>query len=355
MGSRLIVPPPPTLGLPRSPAKPADAEVIELSASQVLEVSDLFVETPQAPLEVDPADLESLHDGVVLADEEDWSPAESIPQLEVDEAWLEPESEPDPIAQAEDEAGWSALIEAAKATDVSSTPSAMETADAAPLPTAAPAPAPKSTEERPGSWFRAADVSTCAPWEGSSGKSLPRRRPVGWIVGACAAASAALVMGVYGFVPSDAHADVPAPEPSVIMASEVEPDPTPTVKVPEVAPTPAPKLDKVAARKLAVLGTRQLDAGHSATARRMFDKALDANPKSRLAHVGLGRIALSRNDASAALKHLRAGVKLEPRDAKTRRLLGDALAKLGRSAKATEQYEKASALGDDVAASRLAN
>ncbi len=333
MGSRLIVPPPPVLGQPRRPAEPADEGVVELSASQVLEVSDLFTPSAEPALEVDPADLESLHDGDPPSADEDWSPAESIPQLEVDEAWLEPE--------AEEEAGWSALIEAAKASDEASKPSAVETADAVPLPTA---PARPNPEERPGSWFRAADVSTCAPWEASPTTALPRRRPVGWIVGACAAASAALVMGVYGFVPTDAHADVPAPEPLVVVASEVETSPAPVVRVPEVATTANPKRDKIAARKLAVLGTRQLDAGHTATARRMFDKALTANPKNRLAHVGLGRIALSRNDASAAVGHLRAAVKLEPRDAKTRRLLGDAFTKLGRSAKAAEQYEKADSL-----------
>lgn len=327
MATRSIVRPPPVprLRTRRPPSPPA--VVVELSASQVMEVSDLEL-APDAD------------------DEDDWSPADSIPQLEVDDAWLEPD---DVTTEDESEAGWSALIDAAKASDApaspSPSPSSVATADAAPLASTEP-----TSDERPGAWFHAADVSTCAPWEATPTKPLPRRRGVGWIVGACAAASAALVMGVYGFVPANAHADVPAPQPSIIVANEVEPQPAQAPRVPEAEQPAAPKLDKVAARKLSVLGTRQLDAGHAVTAKRMFDKALAANPKNRLAHTGLGRIALQRNDATGARTHLRAAVRLEPRDPKTRRLLADALMKLGRTAKAREQYDKADALAGASAA-----
>ncbi|MEM6995723.1 MAG: tetratricopeptide repeat protein, partial [Myxococcota bacterium] len=113
-------------------------------------------------------------------------------------------------------------------------------------------------------------------------------------------------------------------------------------------------IDNERARKLGTLGVRALETGRPASAKRMFDKALRANPRSRLALAGLGRWALDKKRFAQAVDYLERAVKIEPRKADNRRYLGDAYAGQGRIKRARRQYEKAASYGDAIAAERLA-
>lgn len=112
-------------------------------------------------------------------------------------------------------------------------------------------------------------------------------------------------------------------------------------------------VDTVRARKLGSLGLRALNQGRVAGAKRMLEQALAANPQSRLALEGLGRIALERKNYGVAIKHLEQAVKIEPRRADNRRHLGDAYAGKGRLRRARNQYTRAAQYGDADAQQRL--
>ncbi|MBL4689773.1 MAG: tetratricopeptide repeat protein [Nannocystaceae bacterium] len=114
-------------------------------------------------------------------------------------------------------------------------------------------------------------------------------------------------------------------------------------------------IDNGRARKLGTLGMRALNGGRLAAAKRIFDKALLANPRCRLALEGLGQHALRRHRYAEAAKYLEQAVKIDPRRADNRRYLGDAYAGQGRTNRARRQYTKAAEHGDTKASERLAS
>lgn len=267
-----------------------------------------------------------LSDSDVLPIDPEWSPADSIPMLELS-AIMEVEAEaaqPVPVVES--------LLN-----------SAVETRVAEPVPCLLPPPAD------PGPNVAAvAALSTSGP---SPSESLvtwqPRRRSFGWIMGSAAAASIAVILLGWGLAPTSASAEsataTDAPAPIVLRAEVPEPEPAPvvaSVKTPD---------DRNAARKWATIGNRQLKEGNKATAQKMFERALAAQPNNRMAHSGLGQIALHRKQPRKALEHLRVAVEIEPRKADNRRLLAQAYMALGRKAKARTHLEKAISYGDGPA------
>ena len=164
-------------------------------------------------------------------------------------------------------------------------------------------------------------------------------------MGSAAAASVAVILLGWSLAPTSASAEPAAASnaaaPVVLRAEVSEPDPEPVVAPSEVVPN-----DQTSARKWATIGNRQLRSGNAATAQKMFERALAAQPKNRMAHAGLGKIALRRKQPRKALEHLRAAVEIEPRKADNRRLLAQAYMALGRKAKARTHLEKAIKYGD---------
>jgi tetratricopeptide (TPR) repeat protein len=65
---------------------------------------------------------------------------------------------------------------------------------------------------------------------------------------------------------------------------------------------------------------------------------LERNPNDVVAHMNLAAIEISRLNAQAAVTELRAAARLDPNRPEVRNMLGLALAALGRSAEAIEQY-----------------
>ncbi len=258
-----------------------------------------------------------LSDSDVLPIDDEWAPADSIPMLELSAIMdVQPEPTPEP---------------------------AVVTTPAEPIPCVAPLRA------RPNPMVAAiAAMSTSAP---SPADSLvtwnPRRRSFGWIMGSAAAASVAVILLGWSLVPTRASAEPAAPSdaPVVVLRAEVpEPEPEPAVMVGEPAPD-----DRTAARSWATVGNRQLEEGNLATAQKMFERALEAQSNNRMAHAGLGKIALRRKQPRRAVEHLRVAVQIEPRKADNRRLLAQAYMALGRSDKARAHLEKAVAYGDGPA------
>lgn len=262
-----------------------------------------------------------LSDSDVLPIDPEWGPADSIPMLELS-AIMEVQS-PEPAPALEP-------LNSAVATRV-----------AEPVPCLLPPPAD------PGPNVAAvAALSTSAP---SPSESLvtwqPRRRSFGWIMGSAAAASVAVILLGWGLAPTNASAEsataAEAPAPIVLRAEVPEPEPQPAVVASEKAPD-----NRKDARKWATIGNRQLKEGNTATAQKMFERALAAQSNNRMAHSGLGQIALRRKQPRKAVEHLRVAVEIEPRKADNRRLLAQAYMALGRKAKARTHLEKAISYGD---------
>lgn len=137
-----------------------------------------------------------------------------------------------------------------------------------------------------------------------------------------------------------------------VAAVDIAPPDSTAAGSPQIADVRS--IDNERARKLGTIGLRALEEGRNATAKRMLDRALLANPRNRLALAGLGRYALGQRRYTAAAEYLELAVKVEPRKADNRRYLGDEYAGLGRVARARQQYNKAEQCGDTIATQRLA-
>ncbi|MGH1342591.1 MAG: tetratricopeptide repeat protein [Nannocystales bacterium] len=275
-----------------------------------------------------------LSESDVLPIEDEWGPADSIPLLELSaimEVEHEPQPEPHPVLQAQPR----------PTQPLDPTHSAVATRVAEPVPCLEP----RATNPSPAAAAVAA-LSTSAPTPSDSLVTWqPRRRSFGWIMGTAAAASVAVILLGWSLAPTSASAEpaaVPQPAAAVVLRAEVdEPEPVAVVAPVEEAPD-----NRASARKWATIGNRQLKDGNNATAQKMFERALAAQPKNRMAHAGLGKIALRRNQPRRALNHLRSAVEIEPRKADNRRLLAQAYMALGRRAKARTHLQKAVQYGD---------
>ncbi|MGH9453534.1 MAG: tetratricopeptide repeat protein, partial [Terriglobia bacterium] len=73
-------------------------------------------------------------------------------------------------------------------------------------------------------------------------------------------------------------------------------------------------------------------------AERLFQTALAANPRYKEALLGLGKAELALNDPENALAPLRRAITLDPHYAQAHYQLGNALARLGRSAEAAKEH-----------------
>jgi Flp pilus assembly protein TadD len=73
----------------------------------------------------------------------------------------------------------------------------------------------------------------------------------------------------------------------------------------------------------------------------LFESALDLDPKSVSAHVGLGLSKLAGGDREGGIKHLERAVELDPRSPKAQAALGVSLDQLGRREEAIAHLEAA--------------
>lgn len=176
-------------------------------------------------------------------------------------------------------------------------------------------------------------------------------------IGAVSAVAAGLLVAVaHLWVAADANAtaEIASERPvEVIHAAAVFHESDDDVVVPDQRLATAPVVDNERARKLGTLGLRAIDEGRYGTAKRLLDKALAANPQSRLALAGLGRYYLAKGNHRRAVEYLEQAVKIEPRKADNRRFLADAYAGFGSPGKARRHYERAARDGDAVAKQRL--
>ncbi len=92
------------------------------------------------------------------------------------------------------------------------------------------------------------------------------------------------------------------------------------------------------------LGQLHLERGELDEAQQSWEACRLLTPDQSLAHVGLGQVALARDDAAAALRHLEEAVKLTPNDFRAHRLLSAALSAVGR----LEESRRAAARSDQL-------
>lgn len=368
-GSRPRVPPPPIIGqrrLPPTPSNPIEeldadllveehsvVEAIELGESAILAVESVSHRMPDA--------LEPIEEPTDRALEALTRPA--------------PPMRPSPI----------------RATAVAPTPIVTQPIDVQPIPTAKaaetvsdPAPSipdippptrstlgPRPPRPEPRRPLEMSDVealstidlrpdldvadSTIHPFDTAMAMKRIRISPAR--IGAVSAVAAGLLVAVaHLWVAADANAnaEIASERPvEVIHAAAVFHETDDGVIVPDQRKATEPVIDNERARKLGTLGLRAIDEGRHGTAKRLLDKALAANPHSRLALAGLGRYYLAKGNHRLAIEHLEQAVKIEPRKADNRRFLADAYAGLGSTGKARRHYERAARDGDAIAKQRL--
>jgi tetratricopeptide (TPR) repeat protein/predicted Ser/Thr protein kinase len=155
-----------------------------------------------------------------------------------------------------------------------------------------------------------------------------------------------------------------AVEPARTEPAKVEPPSPPPVAKPPPAGKPdeagepersgATPADVERAAQLARAARTAAAEGDGREAERLFRQALDRNPNDTDALIGLSDLFFERSTYAQALAYARRAVRLAPRNAGYRLRLGDAYFKAMRYTQAREHYEEAAALGDPLAAGRLA-
>ncbi len=108
------------------------------------------------------------------------------------------------------------------------------------------------------------------------------------------------------------------------------------------------------ARRFVRRGRRALTRGDRARAREMFEKAIDHDPANAAAYAGLADAYFESGQHERALHFAKMAARRSPNSAEHRLRLGDSYLRVGRRARAREQYERAVALGSRVAATRVA-
>ncbi len=146
----------------------------------------------------------------------------------------------------------------------------------------------------------------------------------------------------------------PDPEPSVVRAASPR-APRPNRSTPPPAPSPEPSTtrDPDRAKAEVELGHKALRAGRVADASEHFHRALEYDAKCAAAASGLSAMHFEQGQLGKAVKFGEQAIRLAPGHAGYRVDLGDAYLNLLRYADARKQYEKALALGDKRAATRL--
>ncbi|HWU86277.1 MAG TPA: protein kinase [Kofleriaceae bacterium] len=133
--------------------------------------------------------------------------------------------------------------------------------------------------------------------------------------------------------------------PKGVSGNDTPQDPYGTPDSP--AATPAKQ-----AEFFANLGAQQLASGDAANAAANFKKALELDPKSAPATIGMGEIALRQGLFGDAIAHLQKASRLAPRSARVFTLLGEAFLSLGRNSDAAANFKKALQIDPDNARAR---
>jgi serine/threonine-protein kinase len=160
----------------------------------------------------------------------------------------------------------------------------------------------------------------------------------------------------------------PTPTPDPVPTITPTPTPTPTNPTPTgVSGTDGPvdpygggpsdpPSDTASADKKAEfysnLAQSQLGSGDTAGAAASFKKALELDPKSVPATVGMGEIALRQGLFGDAIAHLKKASRLAPKSSRVFTLLGDAYLHSGNNSVAAENFKKALQLDPENARAR---
>jgi tetratricopeptide (TPR) repeat protein len=146
---------------------------------------------------------------------------------------------------------------------------------------------------------------------------------------------------------------------TAVPRPELQPAPTQTVIEPATAPQEAapevrePTRSELAqAKRIIKRANHYLRAKRYATAAAAFTKALALAPSHGHAMRALVRIHLRERNADDALHWAEQLAALEPDDSTSQRLLGDAHALSGDTARAAQAWQRSSALGSDAASKR---
>lgn len=263
--------------------------------------------------------------------------AEGIEEVAAEDVVIE-DAEEDPAVTMEIAAA--EIVELAPAT----TPSPAPSIPAAPAPTEAPTSSPAaaaaetralasaSLPEAPSvaSVVRPVSESTWSVAALVDDDIVPRRRSGWWRYTLVSAGATALLCSL-GFTlagePTPAVASARPVEATVIaydpaaIADEAEP------AVSAAAPKAAH--DALLARRIALRGTRNLEAGRTRLAREAFEEALGRDPQCRPALAGLGRIHFAAGRHAKAADYLAPAVRIEPRDAELQGMLAQAYRAIG--------------------------
>ena len=380
-GSRPSVPPPPRISNSRGAPLPRLPRPREESVIEEIDIEALF-EEQEAVEEIE------LGESAILAIELPPTPhrPSGIEPVEASDPALDVLSRPAPPVRI------SPLAASAPAPTPSPTPAPTEVLaqPAAPCPaaketvrdpspsiSASPSPAPTTVGPRPEPrkprrQLEMSDVEALStidlrpsfdacdsgPYPFDTATAMRRLRVSPARVGVLAAAATAVLVAVthlWMTAGGGAAPEIASERPvEVIHAAAVFYEADDAVVVPDQQRAREPVVDNERARKLGTLGLRALDEGRNTTAKRLLDKALAANPRSRLALAGLGRYYLAKRNHKRAVHYLQRAVKIEPRKADNQRFLADAYAGLGSLGKARRHYERAATEGDAIAKQRLA-
>jgi tetratricopeptide (TPR) repeat protein len=97
------------------------------------------------------------------------------------------------------------------------------------------------------------------------------------------------------------------------------------------------------------LGQTLASLGRRDEARTAFERALEADPASSIAHNNLGVLAEEAGDRVSALAHYQQALSIAPEDPAVARNVGSTLVELGRYADARPLLDRAVATGDPLA------
>jgi tRNA A-37 threonylcarbamoyl transferase component Bud32 len=208
---------------------------------------------------------------------------------------------------------------------------------------AQPTSSSSSSSSTPTSSARKTGGTTTSARTPSTDDGSPRRPGGGgWFDTPAAAPSPTVVS------PPPTPTPTPTPQPSGVSGTDGPVDP---YGGGDVTPSDGTSPEKKA-EFFASLGKQQLAQGDAAGAAASFKKAIELDPRSITATIGMGEIALRQGLFGDAIHHLKKAIKLSPRSSLAYTLLGEAYLGTGNNAVAADNFKRALQLDPENARAR---